>query len=192
MDDVKKGLEIDPTNKALKELQVTLKKDMKDYVSTSKKVYGKMMEKEDHKVKQTHHHHAHVEEPKVVEIDLEDDEEQSNSPDEAKVVEIMDHPVHQKINEVPIKHSNLIETEKAESNDEKYDKLIAKVERLEKVVEEVKFAMDILKGFGAIPYKMPTEEEKKEVEERQKQLDESRKLRREPIQNKRDKWMLDD
>ena len=141
LEDVKHGLEIDPKNHALLELHKTLKDDMKNYIKTSKKVYGKMMEGD----KDQSTDLKELQEPKEIVKDSKED---------PKVVEIHDEPKVVEINE---------EEAKVPPKENNQDELLLRLEKLEKTVEEIKFWMDILKGYGAIPLKMTEEEEKKEA-----------------------------
>ena len=208
MEDIKAALEIEPENKILLELQKKLKQDIKDYISTSKKVYGKMMEgekddeqtetkqekieedhtqevaKNDNQVKIEEKNIVTTEpESKVVEIHSDEEEDSSENESTQNIIE-----ASEEIKEI---RKDVTSMEKEESSTDKQIQLEERLERVEKMVEEIKYSMDILKGYGAIPLKMPDEEEKRKIDERQREAEQSRGKVRVPKEVK-DKSALDE
>ena len=145
---------------------------MKNYISQSKKVYSKMMEGEGNSedVKEEVEVSTEIKEstgdiwdpePKVVELD-------SNYEESEESEEISENNIR-KITETVEEIKEETKT-KNENNGDKYKHLEERLEKVEEIVKEIKYSMDILKGFGAIPPKMPNEEQQREIDERNKKL----------------------
>jgi len=105
------------------------------------------------------------EEPKVVEINS--DTPESESSDDGS-----EHNVYQ-VGEAVEEVKEEIKT--YSGGDDRYANLEARVQKIEEIVKEMKYSMDVLKGFGAIPHRMPTDEEREEVLKRQDQIKPVRK-----------------
>ncbi len=123
-------------------------KEKKDYISTSKKVYAKMIQGKEQKG--VYEQPQQQEEEKVVELDESYTNEEID--ETQKVEEIKEVQKVIEINE--------------QKGDNRIDKLEEKLNKIETIVMDLKFTLDILKGYGAIPPKMPNEEERKEIEKR--------------------------
>mmetsp|Transcript_11324 Transcript_11324/g.12803 ORF Transcript_11324/g.12803 Transcript_11324/m.12803 type:complete len:178 (+) Transcript_11324:679-1212(+) len=177
MADVSKGLEIDPANRLFKELRQALKEEVRTYTATSKKVYGKMLEGGEDKDK---------EESKVVEIGEGDEDEQTERVERIERAEKVEDGGRR--GEDGIEEADGVDGRKGEDG---YEEILKRVSKLETVVEEIKFCMDILKGHGAIPSRMPTEEEKEEFQDRYGS-DRSLKRKSKIEQESSTKWTIDD
>ena len=175
--DIKKGLEIEPNNKALIKLKKELNKDIELYVKKSKKVYSKMLEKQEIEQQEA----EQSEPPKVVELNEED--ELNASTQNVTISE----PTNSNINIIEeVKsnpesaHSSIEEVKSANNPNSELSTLIERVDKIEEIVTDLKFTMDILKGYGAIPPKMPDDDEKKEIEQRYKNSNKSKKSKVQP------------
>jgi hypothetical protein len=167
----------------LVDLLATLKKDMKNYISTSKKVYGKMMKSDKKEASDSIHPPKNTKEQvKSSESALKTPQSQ---PEKSQVKQTQDEvrPIEEpKVVELEDDFSDCSSTHEMQQNQPKstnrnlsHEELVDKVDRLEGVIEELKYSMDILKGYGAIPLRMPDEEERKDIEKRQKEIEKNSK-----------------